>query len=1020
MDIKRLVSALALSLSSLIAAAEEGGHAIKMPQQEMGFLENVGQVKDQYFKQRDDVQFSLRSNGLNIFIGKGALHYQFSKNNNQQVLKTPGAEIKNTVTETYRLDLELVNANRNAAVTMEDKQPGYNIYHLPGLNDAVANIYKKVTYKNIYPNIDWVLYIKNGTLEYEFEVRAGGKPSDIKLRYTGANSIALNNDGSVNISSPMGTIKEHTPHTYALNGAEIKSGFKLEGSELSFDIAQYKGAVTIDPVLTWGTYYGGSADDNSQSVNIDGSGNVYMCGYSISTANIATVGSQQATLAGGYDGFIAKFSSAGVLLWATYYGGADDDYLYSTSCDGLGNVYAGGRTYSSSGIATLSAHQTTMLGLSDAFLLKLDENGQLQWCTYYGGYSNEFGNAVACDGNNNVYLCGATSSGNNIATPGTHQAFQFGGYQAFLVKFNSSGTRQWGTYFGGTSDDYGNGMCIDGANYVYICGRATSTDYIASASAFQTAHAGGANDGFLAKFNSADGNTSWSTYYGDAGDDQAYGLACMGSTVYLCGQTDGTATIATALSHQSSYGGGTYDGFLVQFDSTGARQWATYYGGGNDDYAKDLSCDASTVYVTGYTNSSDNIASATTYQATPGGGQDVFLVKFSNAGVRDWGTYYGGSGDDFGASVTNNLDNIYVCGYTGSSTAMATNNAHQASLSSDPDGFLAKFGDCVVAPAQPGSITGSNSVCERSNQNYFILPVPGATSYTWTLPSGWTGTSTASSILATVGNTGGNITVTANNGCGSSPSQSFSVTVNPIPTATITAAGPLSFCQGDSVVLNGSTGNGISYKWQRNSVDIPGATNPSYTALISGSYRIIETSTCGNDTSTATMVTVNPLPAATVTLTNNQLSTGTFTNYQWYLNGAPVNGATNQNYTATQNGDYYVRVIDGNGCASNSDTVSVTGLYIRNVMGANGTLNVNISPNPNSGVFTLRGKGALNEGLFITISDVTGRTIMSKEFKIENGNINETIKLESNISPGLYIVKLTAGINNTILRFIKQ
>ena len=937
MRITLLLPTIVISLIPLLSSAKNEAR-LKLPKQEMGFIENIGQVNDQYSKPRTDIQFALRSSGLNVFIGNGELHYQFS-NHDFHDLKDYRDTKSIGLTKMYRLDMELVNANKNATVIKEDKQEEYNTYHLPGINNEVANTYKKITYRNIYPNIDWVLYIKNGMLEYEFEVKKGGDPAVIKLKYAGASSMALNEDGSVNIVTPMGTVKEHTPYTYT-PGGEVKSSFKLEETEISFDLANNKGALTIDPVLTWGTYYGGSSDDYSEGVTLDASGNIYMCGYTASTNNIATVGSQQATIGGGYDGFIAKFNSAGVRQWATYYGGTNDDYLFSVACDQQGNVFASGRTLSASGIATPTAHQTTMYGISDAFLLKLSDVGQLQWCTYYGGFSNEFGYAVACDGNNNVYLCGATSSGNNIATTGTHQAFQFGGYQAFLVKFDNAGARQWGTYFGGTSDDYGYGMCIDGGNNIYICGRATSSDYISSAGAYQTTFAGGANDGFLAKFNSADGTTSWSTYYGDAGDDQAFALACNGTSVYLAGQTDGTATIATALSHQDTYGGGAADAFLVKFDNTGARQWATYYGGSADDYAKGLNCDGSgNIYMTGYTNSSGNIASASTYQATPGGGQDAFLVKFTSAGTRDWGTYYGGTGDDYGYSVTSVLDAIYVCGYTGSSAAIATNAAHQTALSSDPDGFLAKFGDCTVAPVQPGTITGLSSVCEGSSQNYFITPIAGASSYTWTLPSGWTGTSTANSILTTVGNASGSITVTANNGCGTSPARSFSVTV---------------------------------------------AT-----------------------------------PNATITQVGNQLSTGTFTSYQWYRNAALISGATSQIYTATQNGDYYVHVTNASGCAANSDTVTVTGVYVSNVK-TNTSFDVMISPNPNNGVFTLLGNTSARENIFITVNDVTGRIILSGAFTAQNGKINQVLKLDDNTAAGVYILKITAGNNNTVLQLVKQ
>lgn len=923
-----LLSSVLILLSTGSSFAKNTTHQQAAYQQAMGFTKNAGQLKDQYGNPRKDIQFILHGKGMNIFVGSGELHYQFL-----------GDEKEGKV-QAYRLDMHLTGANKNAELVTTDKQPGFNTYHLPGLyHDVTACTYNKVTYRNVYPGIDWVLYVRNDVLEYEFHLQPGADPRNIKLEYTGGLNMTQDKSGNICITTPMGTIMEHAPYTYAQNGDKLNSAFSLRGTQLSFKVAKHAGGMVIDPVLTWATYYGGSDADYSQGVKVDAAGNIYMCGYTSSTGNIATVGSQQSSLAAGSDGFIVKFNSAGVRQWATYYGGSSDDLLYAVSCDTSGNVYAAGRTMSSSGIASLTAHQTTMFGLSDAFLVKLNNAGQLLWCTYYGGYSNEYGYAVDCDKQNNVYLCGATSSGNNIATTGTHQAFQFGGYQAFLVKFNSAGVRQWGTYFGGTSDDYGYAVCVDGASNIYIAGRATSSDYISSTGAFQTAFAGGANDGFLAKFNSLDGNTYWSTYYGDAGDDQLLGVACHDNLVYICGQTDGTTSIATALANQSTFGGGVADGFLVQFDSAGARQWATYYGGGSDDYATAVSCDASgNAYLAGYTNSSNNIASATTYQASPGGGLDAFLAKFTSSGTRSWGTYYGGSGDDRANGVSCLLDNIYLCGYTGSTSAIATNAAHQTSLGSDPDGFLAKFGDCANAPAQPGNITGLSPVCDSTSQNYFVLPVPGATSYTWTLPAGWSGSSTGNSIYTTTGATSGVITVTANNGCGSSTVQTFNVTVS--------------------------------------------------------------------------------IPHPAITQANNLLSVSTFSSYQWYHDGQLIPGATNQDYTATQDGDYYVHVTDAGGCSGNSDTITVTVVGVQNVRGSGPSLA--ISPNPATNMFAISGQLPQAVVLHLTLTDLAGRILLEENYQCAEGDFSKTVVIPGDIAKGLYLLKIVYGDTSFMSRLLKD
>ena len=86
-----------------------------------------------------------------------------------------------------------------------------------------------------------------------------------------------------------------------------------------------------------------------------------------------------------------------------------------------------------------------------------------------------------------------------------------------------------------------------------------------------------------------------------------------------------------------------------------------------------------------------------------------------------------------------------------------------------------------AAPSQPGAIVGNNPVCSSSSQTFSVGTVAGAASYNWTLPGGWTGTSTTNSITVTVSSTGGSISVSASNGCGTSASQSMAVTVNASP-----------------------------------------------------------------------------------------------------------------------------------------------------------------------------------------------------------------------------------------------
>src|SRR5690606_17519606 len=129
---------------------------------------------------------------------------------------------------------------------------------------------------------------------------------------------------------------------------------------------------------------------------------------------------------------------------------------------------------------TSGGHQNAYGGGSnDAFLVKFNTDGVRLWGTYYGGSAIDYGSSCASDGTGNVYLSGRTQSASNIASGG-HQNTYGGSSDAYLVKFNSDGVRQWATYYGGSDTDYGSSCATDGSGNVYLAGRTKSANNIAS------------------------------------------------------------------------------------------------------------------------------------------------------------------------------------------------------------------------------------------------------------------------------------------------------------------------------------------------------------------------------------------------------------------------------------------------------------------------------------------------------------------------------------------------------------
>jgi len=695
------------------------------------FIENKGQITDQYGNTRTDVQYKTGSGGVSIFVGNGQLHYQFSRAQPKTVADVTAMQhlpfrgrglIDTTPTmyDMYRLDMTLEGANPQAQAIAADKQAYYENYHTAALHDssATAAAYGKITYKDIYPNIDWVLYIKDNRLEYDFIVRPGGNVNDIKIKYGGATDIA-HTEGAIKVTTPMGDISEQKLYAYEQStGKPVAADFKYKNKTIGFSLlTDYDSRLTtivIDPELAWGSYFGGVSADEAFGTACDNAGNVYITGFTRSLSDIATTGSYLTVYQGGDDVFLAKFNGAnGSLFWATYYGGNYQDWGYGAACDSAGNVYITGITTSTVGIATPGSYQTIGGGYEDGFLAKFSGTGTLQWATYYGAHGEARG--VACDPMGNVYVCGYSGDTIGIATPGCYQDTLAGGVDVCLAKFNSSGAIIWGTYYGGSGDDVAYVVSCDMLGNVYIGGSTEGSTNMGTPGCYHDT-SGGGTDCLIAKFTTS-GNLLWSTYYGGSGGDGVEGIICDSAlNVYASGITNSPNGIATAGCYQSAYNGAYNDVFLVKFNDTGAIQWGTYFGGGGDNECGGVAYDGRDVYLAGFTVSTDSIATPGAYQVVNNGGDDAFLARFDIDGNRLWATYYGGSNNDvvYGVSC-DPVGNVFIGGATASTNGIATSGTYQTVYNDSSDAFIAKFDTATV-----NAIT----IIQKPTTDIYLYPNP--------------------------------------------------------------------------------------------------------------------------------------------------------------------------------------------------------------------------------------------------------------------------------------------------------
>jgi len=505
------------------------------------------------------------------------------------------------------LRMKLRGACGQATASGMDQLPGKANYfrgHDPSQWHTGIPTYQKVKYTSVYPGVDLVYYGNQGRLEHDFIVAPGADPSKIALSFEGAQP-RIDRQGDLVLTADGSEVRFQKPVVYQAAGSgkhRVDGRYALDGNAVRFELGAYDHSreLTIDPLLVYSSYLGGSSNDYGQGIAVDSQGSAYVTGITYSTDFPTENPLYGPELNGNpYEVFVTKFNAAGTaLVYSTYLGGvgpSDEAGANDIAVDPEFNVYVGGTTDANDFPVTTGAFQTFCGGQiagcgpgagSSAFLTEINAAGSaLVYSTFLGGINYTIITGVAVDSAGEAYVTGYT--GSNYSPPdnqpvsygfpttpgalqqGSQDSPGYGSAYAFFTKFAAGGAGLvYSTLYGSiTPPDvfdqdyeqlptYGSAIAIDANGDAYITGYTTSGNIPVTAGAFQTTASpltGGANASmilgpraFVAKFDPTQSGAAsliYGTYLGGTGGisgsatDSGTGIAVdSADNAYITGQ----------------------------------------------------------------------------------------------------------------------------------------------------------------------------------------------------------------------------------------------------------------------------------------------------------------------------------------------------------------------------------------------------------------------------------------------------------------------------------------------------
>jgi gliding motility-associated-like protein len=754
--------------------------------------------------------------------------------------------------------MHFVGASPAVAIHGEQVRSEYHNYFLgsdPAKWASNVPVYEGVHYEQLWPGIDLSWHSAEGQLKYDLLLAAGADADRIRFRYEALDGISVNGEGNLVMRTSVGELTEMRPVAwYADDHSPLPCAFAVNGDEVSFVFPQgadRSRAIVIDPTLMGATYSGQvGASNYGHCATYDEAGHMYGGAQNFGNTFPASLGAFQTSPGGGAgtDMVVNKFSpDATTLIWATYIGGTSDDKPHSMIVNSSEEICVLGSTTGTGFPTSVGAYDQTHNGASDIVIVHLNST------------------ATALIGS--TYLGGTAQDGRQIMT-------------------NNYG------------DTYRGEIMLDADDNIFIAASAQSSDFPTTAGVVQPALAGG-QDAVVVGIVPDCSALLWSTFIGSATDDNGLGIRFdAAGDIYVCGATTATDFPVPATGWQSTYQGGTRDGYLLKLAGDGSSIIAgTFFGTASLDMAYFLDIDSEgDVYIFGQSNGTVPIEPAGIYgqvgggifvasfdpaltapifttalgadmapvaflvdvcdhiyisgynpsgawETTPDalyaqGGSSFYLAAFDidMAGIL-FGTYYGGSHVDGGTSRFDKAGVIYQGVCSGGQSMPTTSDAYAPTNNVGWDLGVFKIDFEQLLSVSIGGAPGAE-ICV--NTPVTLTAEGGADQWTWILPDG--STTTGASIVVTFDQIGPQeITLIgiASGTCNATDTSTTVVdVVAPLEMVPLFTADPQATCTNFSVDLANTSTGSTNYFWDFGDTGTSTDAAPSHAYAGPGTYQI--------------------------------------------------------------------------------------------------------------------------------------------------------------------------------------